>query len=66
MMDFLYFPQDKTEYIPSIFMLVLFTIAAILVMRIIIKASKREEEQFKKRYEHKIGKMNNDDHPPTS
>ncbi|AKG04030.1 MULTISPECIES: hypothetical protein [Salimicrobium] len=43
-MDFLYFPQDKTEYIPSMIMLVLFMVAAIVTVYIFVKASKREED----------------------
>ncbi|WP_102028511.1 hypothetical protein [Salirhabdus sp. Marseille-P4669] len=50
MMDFLYFPEDKTDYIPSLFMMAIFAIAAILVFRIIIKASKKEEKQIEQKY----------------
>ncbi|MGD6874511.1 hypothetical protein ACQCU1_20305 [Sutcliffiella horikoshii] len=42
---FLYFPEDKTEYIPAGITFVIFTIAAIFVFRYIIKVSKRESQK---------------------
>lgn len=52
---FLYFPEDKSEYIPAAISLVIFMIAAVITMRIIIRISKKEaqkakdfEEQLKK------------------
>ena len=54
---FLYFPEDKTEYIPAAISFMALFIAAVLTMRLIIKISKRQEEkakqleeQLKKRY----------------
>ncbi|GIN62027.1 hypothetical protein J27TS8_20200 [Robertmurraya siralis] len=44
---FLYFPEDKTEYIPAAITSVIFLIAAILTMRFIMKKSKQEEEKTK-------------------
>lgn len=44
---FLYFPEDKSEYIPAVIKLVIITILAILAMRLIIKISKRDEEKAK-------------------
>jgi flagellar biosynthesis/type III secretory pathway M-ring protein FliF/YscJ len=44
---FLYFPEDKTEYIPAAISFTAFFIAAILTMRLIIKISKRQEEKAK-------------------
>jgi len=45
---FLYFPKDKTEYIPASITCVIFLIGALLTMKLIIKVSKREEEKTKK------------------
>lgn len=45
---FLYFPEDKREYIPAAITCALFLIAAILTMRLIIKISKHQEEKAKK------------------
>ncbi|WP_404352128.1 hypothetical protein LG311_17625 [Sutcliffiella horikoshii] len=42
---FLYFPEDKTEYIPAGITFVIFFIAAIFVFRYIIKVSKRESQK---------------------
>ncbi|WP_027410106.1 hypothetical protein [Anoxybacteroides tepidamans] len=44
---FLYFPEDKREYIPAAITCTLFLIAAILTMRLIIKVSKYQEEKAK-------------------
>lgn len=42
---FLYFPEDKTEYIPAVIWLVAFMILAGLVMRLFISHSKKESEK---------------------
>ena len=47
MMQFLYFPEDKTEYIPALIMLLLFILLAFVVYRIIKKYSRNEEEKMK-------------------
>ena len=44
---FLYFPEDKTEYIPAAISFTAFFIAAVLTMRVIVKVSKRQEEKAK-------------------
>ncbi|MGN1400220.1 MAG: hypothetical protein ACI4XL_01820 [Bacillus sp. (in: firmicutes)] len=44
---FLYFPEDKTEYIPAAMTFIVFMIAAILTMRWIIRHSRKEEEKTK-------------------
>ncbi|MGM0754320.1 MAG: hypothetical protein ACQET6_20675 [Bacillota bacterium] len=45
---FLYFPEDKSEYIPASITMAIFLIAALLTFRLIIKVSKREELKTKK------------------
>ncbi|UOQ94221.1 hypothetical protein MUO14_04470 [Halobacillus shinanisalinarum] len=45
MMEFLYFPEDKTEYIPAVLTLLVFVVAAFVTMYFIIKASRKEEER---------------------
>lgn len=54
---FLYFPEDKTEYIPAGITMVLFTVAAIFAFRFILKLSKKEQgkvdELLKQSVEHK-------------
>lgn len=44
---FLYFPEDKTEYIPAVITITIFTIAAFITFRLIAKHSKKEEQKAK-------------------
>ncbi|WP_413307611.1 hypothetical protein AA0X95_08045 [Bacillus sp. 1P10SD] len=44
---FLYFPEDKSEYIPAAITFAIFLIGALLTMRFIIKVSKREAQKSK-------------------
>lgn len=53
---FLYFPEDKTEYIPAAITSFIFLIGAILTMRYIIKISKKEAQKAKE-YEQAIMKQ---------
>lgn len=39
---FLYFPEDKSEYIPAGITSIIFVIGAIFTMRLIIRISKKE------------------------
>ncbi|WP_297987749.1 hypothetical protein [Anoxybacillus sp.] len=57
---FLYFPEDKTEYIPAAISFTAFFIAAVLTMRVIIKVSKRQEEKAKQ-LEEQLQKQRIDD-----
>jgi hypothetical protein len=45
--DFLYFPKDKSEYIPAVISFTIFFIGAILAMRYFIVVSKKEAEKAK-------------------
>ncbi|MCM3115143.1 hypothetical protein M3610_07560 [Neobacillus sp. MER 74] len=44
---FLYFPEDKSEYIPAAITFAIFLIGALLTMRVIILVSKREAKKAK-------------------
>jgi hypothetical protein len=44
---FLYFPEDKSEYIPAVISLVIFSIFAYLAVRLFMGISKREEKKAK-------------------
>ncbi|MGG1399889.1 hypothetical protein ABE288_19030 [Bacillus salipaludis] len=44
---FLYFPQDKSEYIPAAITFFIFFIGAVLAMKFIIAVSKREAKKAK-------------------
>ncbi|MBW8351668.1 hypothetical protein K0H71_19815 [Bacillus sp. IITD106] len=46
-MPFLYFPEDKTEYIPAALSMSIFILAAILTFIFIKKHSKKQEEKTK-------------------
>ncbi|AZU63805.1 hypothetical protein [Neobacillus mesonae] len=45
---FLYFPEDKSEYIPAAISFVIFLIGAFITMRLIVKHSKKEAAKAKK------------------
>lgn len=53
---FLYFPEDKTEYIPAAITSFVFLLGAILTMRFIIKVSKKEAQKAKE-YEQTVMKQ---------
>jgi len=57
-MEFLYFPEDRADYIPGIISLVIFMGGAIIATYFIIKKSKRDEEKFEEEY---INKKNTDE-----
>lgn len=48
LMPFLYFPEDKTEYIPAAISLVILLIVLVFTFRWILKISKKQAEQAKK------------------
>ncbi|MFC4558624.1 hypothetical protein ACFO3D_10430 [Virgibacillus kekensis] len=51
MMEFLYFPEDKTEYIPAVITLIIFMIGAAAVMYWFYKTSKKEAEKFDEKFQ---------------
>ncbi|TRM13030.1 hypothetical protein FH966_15670 [Lentibacillus cibarius] len=51
MMEFLYFPEDKTEYIPAVITLIIFMIGAVITMYFFIKVSRKEEKKAEKQYQ---------------
>jgi hypothetical protein len=44
---FLYFPEDKTEYIPAAITSIIFLIACVITFRFIVKKSKQDEKKTK-------------------
>ncbi|PGS48387.1 hypothetical protein [Bacillus sp. AFS041924] len=46
MMEFLYFPEDKSEYIPAVISLIIFMIGAFITFYLIKKASAKEEKRI--------------------
>ncbi len=47
LMPFLYFPEDKAEYIPAAISFVVFMTLMLFVFRWVIRNSKRQEEETK-------------------
>ncbi|AKG73309.1 hypothetical protein [Salinicoccus halodurans] len=47
MMEFLYFPEDKTEYIPAFLALAICILLAYIAFRIVKKYSRKQEEKMK-------------------
>lgn len=54
---FLYFPEDKREYIPAGLTMAIFTLFAVLTMRFIILYN-RKQEQKAKELEEKLKEQN--------
>ncbi|WP_188453999.1 hypothetical protein [Virgibacillus oceani] len=61
MMEFLYFPEDKTEYIPGVISLIIFMIGAAVTMYIFIKKSKKEAQLVEKQYNLNASKNSDSD-----
>jgi len=51
-MDFLYFPEDKADYIPGVISLAIFMCGAVIATYLIVKKSKKDEEKFEEKYLH--------------
>ncbi|MFE8696723.1 hypothetical protein ACFYKT_10275 [Cytobacillus sp. FJAT-53684] len=56
---FLYFPEDKSEYLPAAISLGIFMVAAFFTFRLIIRVSKREATKAKELEESLKQQMNN-------
>jgi flagellar basal body-associated protein FliL len=54
MMPFLYFPEDKSEYIPAVIVLVIFVILAGVAMYLFYKKSKKDEQKFNEKFDQHI------------
>lgn len=50
MMEFLYFPKDKTEYIPAFITLVIFMVGAVAAMYFVYIKNKKDEKKFDEQY----------------
>lgn len=55
-MMFLYFPEDKTEYIPGTIICLIFMGFAVFTVYAVIKKSKKDEEKFNQQYAEQITK----------
>lgn len=50
-MEFLYFPEDKSEYIPAFITLVIFMVGALATMYLFYKKSKKDEKFFDEKFQ---------------
>ncbi|MET3683631.1 putative membrane protein [Alkalibacillus flavidus] len=50
MMEFLYFPEDKSAYIPAVLTLIIFTVLAFMFFRWMNNISKREQQSIEERF----------------
>lgn len=62
MMEFLYFPEDKTEYIPGIITLVVCIVLAYVAFVLIRKYSKKQEQRAQEFEQEVLNKINSDVH----
>lgn len=60
-MPFLYFPEDKSEYIPATIMLIIFMIGAVVATYFIFKKSRKDEQKFEEEYREQIQKAEEED-----
>ena len=45
-MEFLYFPEDKSEYIPGIISILVIFVLSIFIVRLLIRASRKEVQKL--------------------
>ncbi|TAA72019.1 hypothetical protein [Planococcus salinarum] len=45
-MEFLYFPEDKSEYIPGIISIIVIFILSMLIIWLLVRASKKQVKQL--------------------
>ncbi|MCM3612112.1 hypothetical protein M4S82_12715 [Planococcus sp. MERTA32b] len=61
-MDFLYFPEDKSEYIPGIISVIVIFILSMLIIWLLIRASKKQVQNLEEQgYSVNYDMKNSDD-----
>ncbi|PSL40392.1 hypothetical protein B0H99_105170 [Planomicrobium soli] len=45
-MEFLYFPEDKTEYIPGIISVIVIFLLSLVIMWLLVRASRKQVQQL--------------------
>ena len=53
-MPFLYFPEDKSEYLPAVITLVIFMSLAVVAVYFMIKKSRKDEAKFDQEYSERL------------
>lgn len=62
-MDFLYFPEDKSEYIPGIISVIVIFILSMLIIWLLVRASKKQVKQLEEQgYDVNYDVKNDNDH----
>ncbi|AMX82471.1 hypothetical protein GS3922_01525 [Geobacillus subterraneus] len=61
---FLYFPEDKREYIPAAISFAVFFLIAVLTMRLILVISRRQEKEAKRLEQELLGKTDESGRTP--
>ncbi|GAA0428599.1 hypothetical protein GCM10008983_01150 [Lentibacillus halophilus] len=61
MMEFLYFPEDKSEYIPAVIVLIIFMIGAVLALYFFIKVSRKEAKRTEEQYRQQLKTKNDNE-----
>lgn len=46
-MEFLYFPEDKSEYIPGIISIIIIFILSLVIIWLLVKASRKQVQELK-------------------
>lgn len=46
-MEFLYFPEDKSEYIPGIISIIIISILSLVIIWLLVKASRKQVQELK-------------------
>jgi len=59
-MPFLYFPEDKSEYLLPGIMLIIFMIFAGIALYFVYKRSKKDEEKFTEQYKEQLQEIEKD------
>lgn len=64
-MEFLYFPEDKSEYIPGIISVIVIFILSMLIIWLLVRASKKQVDQLEQQgYPANYEMKNGDDSLP--
>ncbi|GAA3727551.1 hypothetical protein GCM10022378_15670 [Salinicoccus jeotgali] len=66
MMPFLYFPEDKSEYIPAFITLAICMLLAYLAYRLIKRYSEKQEQKMKEFEEQVMKRMEQESDEPRS
>ena len=61
-MEFLYFPEDKSEYIPALITLAICILLAYITFRLVKRYSRKQEEKMKEFEEEVLRKLEQEEY----